>query len=100
MAPIARPKGLVDRSHADSMDTTASLMHGDVTSKRGGQMNYEDTMRSSTELDHAMTQKAISVGVSDFQYLKVIGRGAFGKVYLVRKKDDRKPYAMKILRKD
>jgi len=37
---------------------------------------------------------------SDFQTLKVIGRGSFGKVYLVRKKSDGKAYAMKILKKD
>jgi len=36
----------------------------------------------------------------DFINVKVIGRGSFGKVYLVRKKDTGEPYAMKILRKD
>ena len=40
------------------------------------------------------------IGVDDFSYIKVIGRGSFGKVYLVRKKDTGIPYAMKILRKD
>lgn len=40
------------------------------------------------------------ISLDDFKLLKVIGRGSFGKVYLVRKKDDGKPYAMKILRKD
>lgn len=29
----------------------------------------------------------LKISQSDFQYLKVIGRGAFAKVYLVRKKD-------------
>ena len=32
--------------------------------------------------------------------LKTIGRGAFGKVYMVRKKSDAKVYAMKVLNKD
>jgi serine/threonine protein kinase len=32
--------------------------------------------------------------------LKVIGRGSFGKVYLVQKKDNDKLYAMKTLKKD
>jgi serum/glucocorticoid-regulated kinase 2 len=40
------------------------------------------------------------ISLDDFKLLKVIGRGSFGKVYLVRKKDDGLPYAMKILRKD
>ena len=35
-----------------------------------------------------------------FKILKVIGRGSFGKVYLVQKKDNDKLYAMKTLKKD
>lgn len=36
---------------------------------------------------------------NDFIYIKCIGRGAFGKVLLVEKKDDGKLYAMKIMKK-
>jgi serum/glucocorticoid-regulated kinase 2 len=39
------------------------------------------------------------VSLSDFELLKVLGRGSFGKVMQVRKKDDGKVYAMKILKK-
>lgn len=39
------------------------------------------------------------VQIEDFELLKVIGRGAFGKVMLVKKKDDGKIYAMKIMKK-
>ena len=35
----------------------------------------------------------------DFTFLSVIGRGTFGKILLVQKKDDHKIYAMKILKK-
>jgi len=38
--------------------------------------------------------------LSDFTLKKVIGRGSFGKVFLVEKKDTKKIYAMKSLRKD
>lgn len=41
-----------------------------------------------------------SIRVEDFQILKVIGRGSFGKVYMVRKKSNDKIYAMKTLKKD
>ena len=41
-----------------------------------------------------------SVNLDDFIIVKVIGRGSFGKVYLVRKKDDNKYFAMKTLKKD
>jgi serine/threonine protein kinase len=39
------------------------------------------------------------IGVDDFELLKVVGKGAFGKVFQVRKKDNNKIYAMKVLSK-
>ncbi len=35
----------------------------------------------------------------DFEYLKLIGRGTFGRVFQVRKKDTKRIYAMKVLSK-
>lgn len=43
--------------------------------------------------------KRSKLGVHDFEPLKVIGRGAFGEVRLVQKKDTGHVYAMKILHK-
>jgi len=40
------------------------------------------------------------VDLKDFQIKSVIGRGSFGKVFLVQKVQDQKVYAMKSLRKD
>lgn len=40
-----------------------------------------------------------AISSKDFEKIKVIGRGAFAKVYLVRKKDTKSYYAMKILKK-
>jgi protein-serine/threonine kinase len=39
------------------------------------------------------------VGPNDFQILKLIGKGTFGQVYQVKKKDSRRIYAMKVLSK-
>eukprot|EP01132_Coremiostelium_polycephalum_P002161 gene2161-2660_t len=41
----------------------------------------------------------IKVGVEDFDLLNVIGKGSFGKVMQVRKKDTGRIYAMKVLNK-
>ena len=46
-----------------------------------------------------MRLKRSRLGVEDFEPLKVIGRGAFGEVRLVQKKDTGHVYAMKILHK-
>ncbi len=40
-----------------------------------------------------------TISIKDFEILAVIGRGAFGKVFQVRKKDSGKIYAMKTMRK-
>jgi len=38
--------------------------------------------------------------LSDFNIKKMIGRGTFGKVYIVEHSEDNKLYAMKCIRKD
>ena len=40
------------------------------------------------------------VSINDFTLLQVIGKGSYGKVYLVKKKDTQKHYALKILKKE
>lgn len=46
-------------------------------------------------------QPTVKVKKDDFTFVKVIGRGSFGKVYLVKKKDNPNfPLAMKVLNKD
>lgn len=47
----------------------------------------------------AAQAKATKVNLDDFELVRVIGKGSFGKVTLVRKKSDAKLYAMKVLAK-
>ena len=39
------------------------------------------------------------ISIKDFTLLTVVGRGAYGKVFLVKKKGNDQPFAMKILKK-
>ncbi|KAH0518329.1 Serine/threonine-protein kinase 38-like [Microtus ochrogaster] len=50
--------------------------------------------RKETEF---LSLKRTRLGLDDFESLKVIGRGAFGELRLVQKKDTGHIYAMKIL---
>jgi serine/threonine protein kinase len=42
----------------------------------------------------------VTATLEDFELIKCIGRGTFGKVFLVKCKRNDKLYAMKVIRKD
>uniref|UniRef100_A0A7N6A9Z7 non-specific serine/threonine protein kinase n=1 Tax=Anabas testudineus TaxID=64144 RepID=A0A7N6A9Z7_ANATE len=54
---------------------------------------------SLEEMEVAMS-KSRTKTMSDFEYLKLLGKGTFGKVILVKEKSTGVHYAMKILRKE
>jgi serum/glucocorticoid-regulated kinase 2 len=56
-------------------------------------------MRAKTNTFFAI-KKGEQVTIDDFTLIKVLGRGAYGKVMLVEKKDDKLVYAMKSIRKE
>jgi len=60
---------------------------------------YELIERFKMLKQHKKKEARKKVTVEDFKVVKVIGRGAFGEVRLVLKKDDDKVYAMKSMRK-
>jgi serum/glucocorticoid-regulated kinase 2 len=45
-------------------------------------------------------KKGKEIGLDDFNLLKVLGKGSYGKVMLVEKKDTKEIFAMKSLRKE
>lgn len=49
---------------------------------------------------NSVKNHGISVGLEDFEVLKVVGQGAFAKVYQVRKHGSSEIFAMKVMRKD
>ena len=63
--------------------------------------DFDDKMqfRESSQTLYAKAGDT-KVDLHDFIIKKVIGRGSFGKVFLVQKKDSLEVYAMKSLRKD
>lgn len=47
-----------------------------------------------------LLRPAVKISKEDFKIIKVIGRGTFGKVFMVKKKDSDQIYAMKVLKKE
>ncbi|KAK8117103.1 kinase-like domain-containing protein [Apiospora kogelbergensis] len=68
------------KGHADTMEENAPT--GEI---------YVETIFQHTDKKH--------YGPEDFQILRLIGKGTFGQVYQVRKKDSNRIYAMKVLSK-
>ncbi|KAJ8368939.1 hypothetical protein SKAU_G00089670 [Synaphobranchus kaupii] len=52
------------------------------------------------EMEVSMSKSGSKVTMNDFDYLKLLGKGTFGKVILVKEKATGMYYAMKILRKE
>lgn len=59
-----------------------------------------DDVHESWNDDVLFSRNNQKVTQDDFELLNVIGKGSFGKVMQVKKKDDQKIYAMKVLRKE
>lgn len=75
-------------------------MTKDATPEKPLAMESEDELPSGTHRATFAKKGDTNVTLSDFIIKKVIGRGSFGKVFLVQKKDTGEVFAMKSLRKD
>lgn len=86
------------QSREERMKRSARLLdiEEDDSDKEDADMKGKTSDFSETR---QLLQNTEKVGLDDFEFLKVIGRGSFGKVMQVRKKDTGQIYAMKILKK-
>jgi hypothetical protein len=90
-------------SYQSSQATVGRMMRftaGDL-SKQGSVVTTRnrDTVYSEATVAENLMNPDEAISAKDFEKIKVIGRGAFAKVYLVRKRDTQNYYAMKILKK-
>lgn len=84
----------------ESEDSLVELVTGE-TSEDIKESSFDDVIiEESLNDEDANLMKIQSVGIEDFEVLKVVGQGAFAKVYQVRKKGTSDIYAMKVMRKD
>ncbi|XP_032651522.1 RAC-beta serine/threonine-protein kinase isoform X2 [Chelonoidis abingdonii] len=98
--------------HVDSPDEREEWMHAiqTVANSLKNQEPEEDPMdykcgspsdtTGAEEMEVAVSKTRAKATMNDFDYLKLLGKGTFGKVILVREKATGRYYAMKILRKE
>lgn len=79
-------------SDAEEQAAKAKSAAASASSSSGAATSPADEMENLLDVGE-------KVKLEDFELLKVLGRGSFGKVMQVRKKSDGKIYAMKILKK-
>ncbi|VFQ81110.1 unnamed protein product [Cuscuta campestris] len=85
--PTQRLSRLTLRENEDSLELVAGVSDESV-------IDNDSTIKEDEVLTNAV------VGLEDFEVLKVVGQGAFGKVYQVQKIDTSEIFAMKVMRKD
>lgn len=51
-------------------------------------------------IDAIKLSQGLALGLGDFELIRVIGRGSYAKVLLVRLKKNRQMYAMKVVKKE
>ncbi|CAH9061661.1 unnamed protein product [Cuscuta europaea] len=93
------PEVICNRSH--SLVGPSSFVS---QSLKLGRLTLHETEEASVEVLESLTIETIkedqTIGLEDFEVMKLVGQGAFGKVFQVKKKGTSEIYAMKVMRKD
>ncbi|KAJ6810576.1 serine/threonine-protein kinase AtPK2/AtPK19-like [Iris pallida] len=99
VGPTTRVSQSLQLSKLTLHESESSLHLIECSSEGTGGGEEEEEGRVIVQED-AESEKAENVGLKDFDVLKVVGQGAFGKVFQVMKKGTSEIYAMKVMRKD
>ncbi|KAF8974603.1 kinase-like domain-containing protein [Flammula alnicola] len=95
-------RAVLDQGFLGTVQIKPVLIHDHTVDQWYKLRPFEDEvvsgeMRVQITYEQYKTKRALTP--RDFEFLKLIGRGTFGKVFQVRKKDTKRIYAMKVLSK-
>ncbi|MFH4977393.1 hypothetical protein AB6A40_004102 [Gnathostoma spinigerum] len=86
---------MIDVNSGSSYSEASITAYHQSVMTMGG--TYEDTMSVADAAEAARRDK---ITLNDFEFLKVLGKGTFGKVILCKERRTRKLYAIKVLKKE
>ncbi|KAJ7117386.1 putative serine/threonine protein kinase [Mycena crocata] len=95
-------RAVVEHGFLGTVQIKPVLIHDHTVDQWYKLRSYENEvvsgeMRVQVTFEQYKTKRALTP--RDFEFLKLIGRGTFGKVFQVRKRDTKRIYAMKVLSK-
>ncbi|OAA36884.1 serine/threonine-protein kinase gad8 [Metarhizium rileyi] len=93
---------LTPRFHADGLSKDANSGANDGRTLGSNGVGWFNLQHGTGKLQigvEFVENQASKLSIDDFELLKVIGKGSFGKVMQVRKKDTNRIYALKTIRK-
>lgn len=95
--PSIMTESSTEQSFLSSTDTSSGIWTPDEHSKSLGLSQIsEDEPLTTRQLSHPSG----TLSIQDFLFMKVLGKGSFGKVMLAERKGTDEVYAIKILKKD
>ncbi|XVE90950.1 hypothetical protein DITRI_Ditri20bG0116800 [Diplodiscus trichospermus] len=86
------------RETGDSLELVEGVR--EEAQKEHRKHSIDDVILENPDCQESHPLENQSVGLVDFEVLRVVGQGAFGKVYQVRRSGTSDIYAMKVMRKD
>ncbi|KAG1371471.1 serine/threonine-protein kinase AtPK2/AtPK19 [Cocos nucifera] len=97
VGPMARVSQSLQLGKLTLHETESSL---ELVESVSGETGDRVSSICTAEKHGSKSEKSEGVGLDDFEVMKVVGQGAFGKVFQVKKKGTSEIYAMKVMRKD
>ena len=94
------PSSNIHSSHSSNINSSSNNTNNNYPIDYGSDILNETLNGSSSSSSGSRPIGVRKAVLDDFVMLKTVGKGSFGKVVMVRKKDDQRIYAMKILKKE